>query len=160
MRTLRHPLDLSSSSRSPSGHRAPPLLSLPTAALLLAALLCNNLATAADLPRKWQWTTSEQVVVIGDVHGAYHSLVDLLEQSDLISSDGRWSGGTSHLVMLGDFLDRGPRSREVLDLVMRLQDEAKETGGAMPRLQRTRHRPSAKSTSTSVFVRRPRITVI
>ena len=39
-----------------------------------------------------------------------------------------WHGGDSHLVSTGDLLDRGPGSREVLDLLMRLEPEAQKAG--------------------------------
>jgi hypothetical protein len=39
--------------------------------------------------------------------------------------------GRAHLVSLGDLLDRGADSRKVMNLLMRLQAEAKAAGGAM-----------------------------
>src|SRR4249920_2247602 len=42
-----------------------------------------------------------------------------------------WRGGASHLVSLGDLIDRGPGSRQVLDLLMRLEQEAQKAGGAV-----------------------------
>ena len=43
--------------------------------------------------------------------------------------DLRWTGGRTHLVSLGDLLDRGADSRKVMDLLMRLQGEAAAAGG-------------------------------
>ena len=43
----------------------------------------------------------------------------------------RWAGGRTHLVQLGDVVDRGPDSRKVLDLLERLQDEARRAGGGV-----------------------------
>jgi hypothetical protein len=57
--------------------------------------------------------------------------VGLLQATGLIDEDLRWAGGTAHAVSLGDLLDRGPDVRRVLDLIMRLQDEARTAGGAM-----------------------------
>jgi hypothetical protein len=70
-----------------------------------------------------------RVVVVGDIHGAYSALIDVLAAADVIDTESRWAGGTTRLVSLGDLLDRGPDSRAVLDLVMRLQDEAAAHGG-------------------------------
>jgi hypothetical protein len=47
----------------------------------------------------------------------------------MIGSDLGWTGGETHLVSLGDLLDRGDDARKVLDLVMRLQREAVVAGG-------------------------------
>jgi hypothetical protein len=99
------------------------------AVLLLALALCAAAAWAGDGPRPWRWTGVERVVAIGDVHGAYPELVELLEESGLISEERRWIGGAAHLVMLGDLIDRGSQSREVLDLLMELQRQASDAGG-------------------------------
>lgn len=39
-----------------------------------------------------------------------------------------WVGGAAHLVLCGDLVDRGPRDREVVDLVRRLQTQARLAG--------------------------------
>ena len=69
------------------------------------------------------------LVAIGDVHGDLDTFFTLLREVDLIDAKGRWSGGARHLVQTGDLLDRGARSRGVVDLLMRLQIEAQEAGG-------------------------------
>lgn len=70
-----------------------------------------------------------RTVAVGDVHGAYDELVSILRSSGLLDADGHWSGGEATLVQTGDLLDRGPRVREVLDLLRRLQAEAAAAGG-------------------------------
>jgi hypothetical protein len=85
------------------------------------------LAAAADLPQSR--FEAPRVVVFGDVHGAYGALTELLVQAEIIDSDMTWRGGTTHLVSLGDLMDRGPDSRQVMDLLRRLQHEAREVGG-------------------------------
>jgi hypothetical protein len=102
---------------------------LSACAVLLVALAMPASVGAADQPLQWRWDGVERVVAIGDVHGAYLPLVGLLADSGLISQEQRWIGGKTHLVMIGDLVDRGPRSRDVLDLIMRLQGEAAEAGG-------------------------------
>jgi len=69
------------------------------------------------------------VVAIGDVHGDYDQFVSVLRSAGLIDEQGKWSGGKAHLVQTGDVLDRGPDSRKVMDLLMRLEGEAKSAGG-------------------------------
>jgi hypothetical protein len=73
----------------------------------------------------------DRVVAVGDVHGAYDRFVEILKTTALIDDRLRWSGGTAHLVQLGDVVDRGPDSRPALDLLRRLQTEASRAGGAV-----------------------------
>src|SRR5690606_22321224 len=51
--------------------------------------------------------------------------------TSLVDEDVGWTGGDSVLVSLGDLLDRGAESRNVMDLLMRLQREAPAHGGAV-----------------------------
>src|SRR5262245_20788781 len=71
----------------------------------------------------------EHAVAIGDVHGDLDAFVGILQRAHLIDPVHRWSGGTTILVQTGDFLDRGPKSRGVMDLLMSLQKEAQRAGG-------------------------------
>ena len=88
-----------------------------SAPAMLAASSCNL-------------TGVDRVVAIGDVHGAYDRFVEILTLTGVIDNRQRWAGGRTHLVQLGDVLDRGPDSRKAMDLLRRLQDEAKGAGGA------------------------------
>ena len=73
----------------------------------------------------------ERVVAIGDVHGAFDRLTAILTTAGLMDSKGSWSGGKTHLVQLGDIVDRGPDSRKALDLLHHLEGEASRAGGAV-----------------------------
>jgi hypothetical protein len=67
--------------------------------------------------------------VVGDVHGHRDELVAALADAGLVSAAGAWSGGAANLWFLGDFVDRGPDGVGVIDLVMRLSEEAAAAGG-------------------------------
>ncbi len=58
---------------------------------------------------------------IGDVHGRLDLLMEII---DMIAEDdlARGPAGTTELIMLGDFVDRGPESAGVIDYMMRLRD--------------------------------------
>jgi hypothetical protein len=102
------------------------------AALVFAACVIGHSApAAAEEPGQWRWTGVERVVAVGDVHGAFDELVAVLADTGLIDGELRWVGGETHLVMLGDIADRGPRPRECFDLMIRLQHEAAEAGGRL-----------------------------
>lgn len=67
--------------------------------------------------------------VIGDVHGQLAKLVNLLRAARLVDDDLMWSGGQAALWFVGDFVDRGPDGIGVIELVMRLQAEARAADG-------------------------------
>lgn len=53
--------------------------------------------------------------VIGDIHGCYDELCELL---DLIEADAKILGaGPKQIIFLGDLMDRGPKSNEVIELL-------------------------------------------
>lgn len=97
--------------------------------LAIACLVLAPLATGPVRAEEYRFPAAERLVVVGDVHGAYQRLVDLLTQAGLLDEQLHWSGGETVLVSTGDFLDRGARSRDVMDLLMRLQSQAPRSGG-------------------------------
>jgi hypothetical protein len=73
----------------------------------------------------------ERVVAIGDVHGAYDRLVAILRAAQIVDARLRWSAGKTHLVQVGDVVDRGPDSRKSIDLLQSLEKDASRAGGAV-----------------------------
>ncbi|MEJ2604597.1 MAG: metallophosphoesterase [Gammaproteobacteria bacterium] len=55
--------------------------------------------------------------LIGDIHGYADPLVRLLEKLGYGERDGVWRHATRQVIFLGDFIDRGPHQREVIDIV-------------------------------------------
>ena len=70
-----------------------------------------------------------RVVVFGDLHGDYAKFHDMLVRAGLVDAHDNWSGGRAHLVQIGDVPDRAPDTRKILDLMMRLEPQAKRAGG-------------------------------
>lgn len=99
--------------------------------LLGIATLCAPArpAAGAEETESLEWTDVSRVVAVGDVHGNLDKLVRLLAASELIDTDQRWIGGDAHLVVTGDFLDRGLDDRPLMDLLRRLEDESAAAGG-------------------------------
>jgi hypothetical protein len=93
--------------------------------LSMAFLGTGSTVPAADD----SWDGVSRVVAVGDVHGDLDQLVAVLQNAGVIDANQRWSGGRTHLVQTGDRVDRGPTSRKVMDLLMRLEKEAKKAGG-------------------------------
>jgi 3',5'-cyclic AMP phosphodiesterase CpdA len=103
-----------------------------------SALLSLALAAAMALPRDtaaadspWRVGGGGRVVAFADVHGAFDELTAMLRAQGLVDGALRWSGGDTRLVSLGDLVDRGADSRKVLDLLMRLEGEARAAGGSV-----------------------------
>ncbi len=103
-------------------------------ASLLAAIASTALALltatgARAVDQTAEWSGVERVVAFADVHGAYEELTALLRSTGVVNADLHWAAGRTHLVSLGDLLDRGADSRKVMDLLLRLQGEAAQAGG-------------------------------
>ncbi len=75
-----------------------------------------------------------QVIVIGDVHGQYDAFVLLLRHAGLINGNLDWCGGRNRLVQMGDIFDRGPKPRQVDDLLDKIQRQANAYQGEVVRL--------------------------
>jgi hypothetical protein len=71
----------------------------------------------------------KQIMVIGDIHGGYDSLLVFLKGNAIIDPGLNWIWGKGHLVFLGDIFDRGDKVTEALWLIYRLEDQAAEAGG-------------------------------
>jgi hypothetical protein len=95
---------------------------------LTALLLACSLSLQA-VASEWQYSDVERIVAVSDIHGAYDALVATLQNADLLDADLGWTGGAAHLVIVGDILDRGAKSRDAMDLLMRLEQEAEGAGG-------------------------------
>ena len=96
------------------------------AQLLLGLVLFVGVSAHAN---DWRVDNADRVVAISDVHGAYDAMVTTLQNVGILDADLAWAGGTARLVIVGDLLDRGPRSRDAMDLLMRLEGEAQAAGG-------------------------------
>ena len=97
-------------------------------AFALIGLLSISLQFQA-VAEDWRWSGVERIVAMSDVHGAFDAMTVTLAKAGVIDEQHRWNGGATHLVITGDILDRGPDSRKVMDLLMRLEPEAVAAGG-------------------------------
>ncbi len=72
---------------------------------------------------------ADSVYVVGDIHGEFGRLFSLLENAGLVDAEGAWTGGSSHLVLLGDLFDRGEEVTRLLWFLYGLEREAAAAGG-------------------------------
>lgn len=63
-----------------------------------------------------------KLYAIGDIHGCYNAMINVLDQieKDIGEDDAK-------IVFLGDYVDRGPDSRKVIEKIMQLQADGKHT---------------------------------
>ncbi|MEM7130176.1 MAG: metallophosphoesterase family protein [Chloroflexota bacterium] len=71
------------------------------------------------------------IYIIGDIHGCYTTLVEILQEAELVNQELSWIGEEAVLCFMGDYVDRGPQGIDCIDLIMKLQDEAEDAGGAV-----------------------------
>ncbi len=97
-----------------------------TLSMVLFVLLfgCSTVGHAEEL-------AAPRIIAIGDIHGDHDQFVKLLKATGLIDKRQKWIGGDTHLVQLGDIPDRGPDTRKVMDLMMKLEKAAAKKGGAV-----------------------------
>lgn len=60
-----------------------------------------------------------KTIIIGDIHGCFDEFKELLEKSNFDINNDK-------LILLGDYIDRGPKSFEVLSFLKELDDTMKE----------------------------------
>jgi hypothetical protein len=116
------------SDRAPRGARRR-CVGTAGALAAVAALLASTVLTAQPPPSAAGASSPARIVAVSDVHGAYDSFVSILKATRVLDDKLAWTGGRATLVVVGDVLDRGSDSRRVLELLMRLEAEAKAAGG-------------------------------
>ena len=72
-----------------------------------------------------------RLVALGDLHGDLGKTLRALRVAGVVDARGRWSGGETVVVQVGDQLDRGGDEIAILHLLERLQGEARAAGGAV-----------------------------
>ncbi|HXT01959.1 MAG TPA: metallophosphoesterase [Elusimicrobiota bacterium] len=95
-----------------------------------AALLFSSAASAGPgVVEISDPSAYSQVLAISDVHGMRPALDALLKGAGVVDASGRWSAGNSLLIVVGDSIDKGPQSLEVLDEWIALSAQASAAGG-------------------------------
>jgi hypothetical protein len=92
---------------------------------LLPGLVLGKARQVGD----YQWEGVERVIVVGDIHGDLDGYMATLRAAGLVDKRGRWDGGETHLVQLGDLPDRGPDTLEIIEHIGKLARQAERAGG-------------------------------
>ena len=101
----------------------PPAHRTAAALLALVAVLVGFRSTLASQE------PAGRMLAIGDIHGSFDGITTILRKAAVIDAGNHWSGGRTVIVQTGDYTDRGPDVKKVMDLLMQLEKEAKAAGG-------------------------------
>ena len=66
----------------------------------------------------------QRAYVVGDIHGREDLLTPLLGKID--EEESRRTSADTHLIFLGDYVDRGPMSSQVIDKLLNLDGSNKK----------------------------------
>lgn len=72
---------------------------------------------------------SDSLICISDIEGEFGAFRKILIANNVMNELYEWTFRTGHLVLIGDFFDRGENVTEVLWLIYHLEQEAKTMGG-------------------------------
>lgn len=70
-----------------------------------------------------------KAICVSDIEGNFDGFIRFLKGNKVINDNLEWSYGKGHLVLLGDYFDRGKYVNECLWLIYKLEQEAERVGG-------------------------------
>lgn len=86
--------------------------------------LRNGHPTEAD-----SYPMPERLIAISDIEGNFDAFQSFLLRNGVIDGNHAWTFGDGHLVLNGDFVDRGDQVSQVLWLIYKLEEQALQHGG-------------------------------
>lgn len=84
-------------------------------------------ATLENEPTRY--TLPSKILVLSDIEGNFKALKTMLLGAKVIDKNFNWVFGGGHIVLLGDYFDRGLNVTECLWLIYKLETEAETAGG-------------------------------
>ena len=78
---------------------------------------------------KAEYKMPAKLLILSDIEGNFAGFRKLLQANKVIDANLDWIFGEGHLVLAGDFVDRGSQVTEVLWFIYSLEDKAKKAGG-------------------------------
>jgi hypothetical protein len=96
----------------------------------LKRLICSAIVAIASLIAATAAAAAPaRLVAVGDLHGDYSAWLDIARDARLIDPNGRWAGGNTTLVQLGDVTDRAPDSLKIIRSLQQLAKQAPRSRG-------------------------------
>ncbi len=75
------------------------------------------------------YNNASKIIEISDIEGNFNGLYSFLTANKVMDKNYNWIFGNGHVVFLGDFVDRGSQSIQVLWLIYKLEQEAVKQDG-------------------------------
>lgn len=76
-----------------------------------------------------EYAVPNKMLIISDIEGNFKGFKSILIGNQIIDNKFNWTFGNNHLVLVGDFFDRGLNVTECLWLIYKLESEAEKQGG-------------------------------
>lgn len=70
-----------------------------------------------------------KILAVSDIESGFKTFRDFLINNKVIDKTLNWTFGTGHLVLVGDFMDRGFSTTQVLWFIYKLEQDATKQGG-------------------------------
>ncbi len=77
------------------------------------------------------YETDQPILAISDVEGGFGAFRDFLVAHGVADNKLNWTFGKGHLVLVGDFVDRGASTTQVLWAIYKLEQSARQQGGVV-----------------------------
>lgn len=77
------------------------------------------------------YNDNAKIIAISDIESGFKTFRDFLIANNVIDKKLNWIFGNGHLVLLGDFVDRDFSTTQVLWLIYKLEQDAKQKGGTV-----------------------------
>ncbi len=77
------------------------------------------------------YTDNNNILAISDIESSFKTFRDFLIQNKVIDVNLNWIFGKGHLVLVGDFVDRGFSATQVLWFIYKLEQDAVSKGGVV-----------------------------
>lgn len=87
-----------------------------------------SLNSSFEIPRS-TYNDKEEILAISDIESGYKTFRDFLINNEVVDKKLNWIFGKKHLVIVGDFMDRGKSTTQVLWFIYKLEQEARKSGG-------------------------------
>lgn len=87
-----------------------------------------SLTSQFEIPKS-TYDDNEPILAVSDIESGYKTFRDFLIHNKVINKNLDWTFGKGHLVLVGDFVDRGYSTTHVLWFIYKLEQEAKKQGG-------------------------------
>jgi len=79
--------------------------------------------------QKAEYKKASKILILSDIEGNFAAFRKLLQANHVIDDNFNWTFEKNHLVLIGDFVDRGTMVTEVLWLIYSLEEKASAAGG-------------------------------